>query len=118
MAQNAYQYSTTAEATPLAQPKTRIKYKAARWTRKERMMVAFVSAVVMVLMVGVVFSSMQTNAARTSAANMQSKTDETKEANNVLRSDIQRKTSKKNLDEVAKKYNMTLSDSSVRNVNQ
>jgi len=120
MAQNAYQYSTIAESIPLAQPKTktRIKYKAARWTRKERMMVAFVSAVVMVLMVGVVFSSMQTNAARTSAANMQSKTDETKEANNVLRSDIQRKTSKKNLDEVAKKYNMTLSDSSVRNVNQ
>ncbi|CAM3137954.1 cell division protein FtsL [Leuconostoc rapi] len=118
MAQNAYQYSTIAESIPLAQPKTRIRYKTARWTRKERMMVAFVSAVVMVLMVGVVFSSMQTSAARANTANMQSKTDDTKEANNVLRSDIQRKTSKKNLDEVAKKYHMTLSDSSVRNVNQ
>ena len=64
MAQNAYQYSTTVEALPLAQPKTRIKYKAARWTRKEQLMVTFVSAVIMILMVGVVFSSMQTNAAR------------------------------------------------------
>lgn len=118
MAQNAYQYSTIAESIPLTQPKTRIKYKAARWTRKERMLVAFLSAIVMVLMVGVVFSSMQTSAARTNTATMQSKTDDIKEANNALRSDIQRKTSKKNLDEVAKKYNMTLSDSSVRNVNQ
>ena len=118
MAQNAYQYTSTAEALPLSQPKTRIKYKAARWTRKERMMVAFVSAVVMVLMVGVVFSSMQANAARTTTQTMQSKIDDTKQANDALRTDIQNKTSKKNLDEVAKKYDMTLSDSNVRNVNQ
>ena len=113
MAQNAYQYTTTAEAIPLSQPKTRIKYKPARWTRKERMMVAFVSAVVMILMVGVVFSSMQAN-----TQVMQTQIDETKQANDALRSDIQSKTSKKNLDEVAKKYDMTLSDSNVRNVNQ
>ncbi|MGY3742542.1 cell division protein FtsL [Leuconostoc inhae] len=118
MAQNAYQYSTTAEALPLAQPKTRIKYKAARWTRKEQLMVTFVSAVIMILMVGVVFSSMQTNAARSSATHMQAETETTKETNNALRSDIQNKTSKQNLDEVAKKYNMTLSDSNVRNINQ
>ena len=115
MAQNAYQYTTTAEAIPLSQPKTRIKYKPARWTRKERMMVAFVYAVVMM---GVVFSSMQANAARTNTQVMQTQIDETKQANDALRSDIQSKTSKKNLDEVAKKYDMTLSDSNVRNVNQ
>ena len=118
MAQNAYQYTTTAEAIPLSQPKTRIKYKPARWTRKERMMVAFVSDVVMIVIVGVVFSSMQANAARTNTQVMQTQIDETKQANDALRSDIQSKTSKKNLDEVAKKYDMTLSDSNVRNVNQ
>lgn len=118
MAQNVYHYSTAAEALPLTQPKTRIKYKAARWTRKEQLMVTFVSVVIMVLMIGVVFSSMQTNAARSDMATMQSETETTKDANNALRSDIQSKTSKKNLDEVAKKYNMTLSDNNVRNINQ
>ena len=118
MAQNAYQYTTSAEAIPFAPSQTRVKYKAARWTRRERLMVTFVSAVIMILMIGVVFSSMQANAARTNAATMQSKIDATKESNDALRSDIQSKTSKKNLAEVAKKYNMTLSNNNVRNINQ
>ncbi|AFT81983.1 cell division protein FtsL [Leuconostoc carnosum] len=122
MAQNAYQYSTSAEALPIRQtnPKTatRVRYQAARWTRKERMMVAFVSAVIMVLMIGVVFSSVQISATHTSINTLQSKIDDTKESNDVLRSDIQDQTSKQNLDKVAKKYNMTLSDDSVRNINR
>ncbi|MGX7052033.1 cell division protein FtsL [Leuconostoc palmae] len=118
MAQNAYQFTTSAERLDSVQSKVTIKYKSAPWTRRERLIATLVSAVVMTLMIGVVFSSMQANAARTNMETMQAKIDKTREANDALRSDIKSKTNKKNLDEAAKKYNMTRSNSNVRNINQ
>ncbi|WP_349535682.1 cell division protein FtsL [Leuconostoc mesenteroides] len=122
MAQNAYQYTPLAKQAPLtaSQPRThsRTKYKAAAWTKKERIMVAIVATVVLALMVGVVYTSMQTTKTTASVNAVQTKIDETKQNNDDLRTQVQTAMSKKNLDKVAKKYGMTLSDNSVRNINQ
>lgn len=81
-------------------------------------MVAIVATVVLALMVGVVYTSMQTTKTTASVNAVQTKIDETKQNNDDLRTQVQTAMSKKNLDKVAKKYGMTLSDNSVRNINQ
>ncbi|MCT4410445.1 cell division protein FtsL [Leuconostoc pseudomesenteroides] len=123
MAQNAYEYSSAAaQQAPLTQPRYRqrkaIKYKAAVWTKKERGLVIFVAAVVLSLMVGAVFTSMQITKATNSTTAIETKISNTKQNNDDLQNKIQDVTSKSNLDKVAKKYGMTLSDDSVRNINQ
>ncbi|MDI6667158.1 cell division protein FtsL [Leuconostoc falkenbergense] len=123
MAQNAYEYSSAAaQQAPLTQPRYHqrkaIKYKAAVWTKKERGLVIFVAAVVLSLMVGAVFTSMQITKATNSTTAIETKISNTKQNNDDLQTKIQDVTSKSNLDKVAKKYGMTLSDDSVRNINQ
>ena len=61
---------------------------------------------------------MQTTKTTASVNAVQTKIDETKQNNDDLRTQVQTAMSKKNLDKVAKKYGMTLSDNSVRNINQ
>ena len=69
-------------------------------------------------MVGAVFTSMQITKATNSTTAIETKISNTKQNNDALQTKIQDVTSKSNLDKVAKKYGMTLSDDSVRNVNQ
>ncbi|GMA70444.1 hypothetical protein GCM10025879_16900 [Leuconostoc litchii] len=101
MAQNAYQYTPLTQQAPLkttkpvTKTKSHQKYKAATWTKKERAMVAMVAIVVLALMVGVVYTSMQTTKASTSVSAIQTKIDETKQNNDDLRTQVQTAMSKK-----------------------
>ncbi|MGO2223773.1 MAG: cell division protein FtsL, partial [Leuconostoc falkenbergense] len=78
----------------------------------------FVAAGVLSLMPGADFTSMQITKATNSTTAIETKISNTKQNNDDLQTKIQDVTSKSNLDKVAKKYGMTLSDDSVRNINQ
>ncbi|MBU7455645.1 cell division protein FtsL [Leuconostoc fallax] len=118
MAQNATNYSATAHALPQSKQKSRVKYKAAVWTKKEKFLSFVVGLGVLGMMIGVVYTSVRIDGVQRQIQTLQNKISTTNQSNDDLRDEAQRITNKQNLDKVAKKYNMTLSDGSVRNVNQ
>lgn len=120
MAQNAYQYENIARTLPRqsTQKVRRRKYQAAVWTKKERRLVMVFAAVVVAIMLGTVYTSVSTDAMMQKNASIQQKITETKQDNDSLRGQIQAKTSRQSLDDVAKKENMAQADDNIRNVNR
>ncbi|GAP02741.1 cell division protein FtsL [Fructobacillus pseudoficulneus] len=124
MAQNAYRYQNVATALPeqptpaVKKVRTKKRYQAAVWTKRERGLVIFMSAVVMLLMLGTVATTVSMQ--RIDAQNQQisQKITQVKEDNDSYRGEIQAKTNRDNLEKVAKSANMEQSTDNVRNVNQ
>ncbi|MDF7626961.1 cell division protein FtsL [Lactobacillaceae bacterium L1_55_11] len=120
MAQNAYQYGNNARALPRkgAPAVRRRKYQPAVWTKKERRLVAIFAFAVVAIMLGTVYTSVRTDAMVQKSNVLQQKVTETRQDNDSLKVQIQDKTSRQSLDDVAKKENMAQADDNIRNVNR
>ncbi|CAK1233286.1 cell division protein FtsL [Fructobacillus tropaeoli] len=125
MAQNAYRYQDLATALP-EQPttpsakkvRTKKRYQAAVWTKRERGLVIFMASIVLLLMMGTVATTVTMQRVDAQNEQISQKVTNVKEENDSYRGDIQSKTNRDNLEKVAQSANMEQSTNNVRNVNQ